>query len=320
MHNKVLYRRLPFHIAILLTIIIAICVGVFSCIMVPVKKGNSNDFWFAACKVDLKSQYKDYFIYGDYIDRKNDCYIYEIGHMHGSTLYKMPVYEVVADWSNVLLALEKKAETDDPNFYVVAGYQNWKSASLGETNNIESLIDSINEAKETWQKSKGADFCEYTCSQKKSLARRLQKTKWYWANIVFEFAWLSGLVWLAFSPLIWKKPPIQWAIHFGFLPILFMLPVYLGYAIFSFTSIGPSGGILYPWLYIFFAGGKMCNLYLKIIEYLPQILEPISQDVGDPIAVTGMGMWGPTYTLGFSLIVGLVVFVAVFGYKKLMHK
>ena len=34
----------------------------------------------------------------------------------------------------------------------------------------------------------------------------------------------------------------------GMLPTLFCLPYWLGYAPLTFTSAGPVGGVLYPWL------------------------------------------------------------------------
>lgn len=146
--------------------------------------------------------------------------------------------------------------------------------------------------------------------------RRLQQAKWYWANIVFEFLFLSGLVWFAGWPAVQHKRPWSWALHLGLTPIFFMLPVYLGYATFTFTSRGPSGGVLYPWLIQFFPRASLTQADRIILERLPQILEPLSQGIGIPIALTGLGFPSPTVVVKFSIIVAVVAFFIAWWFKR----
>ena len=54
-----------------------------------------------------------------------------------------------------------------------------------------------------------------------------------------------------------------------------------------------------------------------IIERIPQILEPLSQGIGSPMALTGRGLWGPTKVIGFSAVVSVCAFAFAYGHKKL---
>jgi len=91
--------------------------------------------------------------------------------------------------------------------------------------------------------------------------------------------------------------------------MLFMLPVYLGYAAYSFTSAGPTGGVLYPWLLMNVSGGSCNEFDREILAYTPRILEPLSAPIGMPMALSGRGMPGPTTTIIVGLLIALLVFV-----------
>ena len=81
--------------------------------------------------------------------------------------------------------------------------------------------------------------------------------------------------------------------HLGLVPILLLLPWYLGYVPWVFTSAFPSGGILYPWLVIHFRGFPWTEVDSFILRHSPKILEPLSQSSGPPLALSGRGAFGP---------------------------
>ena len=141
------------------------------------------------------------------------------------------------------------------------------------------------------------------------LHRRVQKTRYYWASFVFEFVWLAGLLWLALWPVIFRRPVWRLALHCSFIPLLLIMPVYLGYARITFTTHGPGGGVLYPWVVpwatMWFNGVN--NFDRAVMSALPQILEPLSQDTGPFMAISGRGIMGPTR----AVIVGLFIAAAV---------
>jgi hypothetical protein len=100
----------------------------------------------------------------------------------------------------------------------------------------------------------------------------------------------------------------SWAIHLGLLPILFMVPFYLGYAAFTFSSYGPSGGVLYPWLLIALPRGECNKLDSQILEHTPQILEPLAAPVGTRNALSWKAFPGPTTMVIAGLVIALLVF------------
>src|SRR5438876_364621 len=91
------------------------------------------------------------------------------------------------------------------------------------------------------------------------------------------------------------------------LPILFFLPYWLGYAQLTFTSAGPSSGVLYPWLLVWFRGLPWTSLDTTIVRSLPQILEPLSQTPGPMLSLTFFGGVGPVAATVMGVILGLAV-------------
>lgn len=138
--------------------------------------------------------------------------------------------------------------------------------------------------------------------------QRWQRVKWFWATILFEWLFLSGLVVFALLPWPRRHGWQSWAMRWAAVPLIFMLPVYLGYATFSFTSAGPSGGILYPYLVSFLRGCSSNTLDRELIRYVPQVLEPLSPGIGDWMALSGRGIPGPTEMLLFGILAALIIF------------
>jgi hypothetical protein len=95
-----------------------------------------------------------------------------------------------------------------------------------------------------------------------------------------------------------------------------MFPVYLGYAKYTFTTVGPSGGVLYPWLLLGVTGGTVTDFDLGILMRLPKVLEPLSQGFGSPIAYSGLGMPGPTSVVGAGLVVAFFVLGAAWWSRR----
>lgn len=94
--------------------------------------------------------------------------------------------------------------------------------------------------------------------------------------------------------------------HFLLLPSLLFLPAYLGYSIHTFTSIGPSGGILYPEVMDRLPRGNRTQLGHAILLHTPWLLEPISSPIGSPASISG-GVRGPISVLLLGLLMGSVV-------------
>jgi hypothetical protein len=306
-------QRKVISLAIVLTALIATGLAVFVPIMAPIRLSTPMEFWKATCGISREStRFEGYG--GLPVVLQDGWLIFQLHHLHGSTLFKAKENEVAAELSWACRELETGIVKKKPASCISLGYLAWKKAEEKERRGVIGLMDRIETA-----------FCEkspekngYRALDQYDFNRRIRQAKWYWANIGFEFIFLSGLVWFVAWPATRHKPPWQVALHLGLIPILFMFPVYLGYSTYTFTSRGPSGGVLYPWLLVFCRGGFMNDLDKEMIEYLPQILEPLSQGIGNPMVLSGTGMPGPITTLKVGICLAILAYVILWlnGFRK----
>ena len=279
--------------------------------MAPVKRGTAEKLWEQAC--DIPQQFLGH---GDVYRPREGWFVYDIQHWHGSFLYRVPEAEVLSSFDQVVEKL--RANKNNPDIYphVRAVFEKWSNCSDLSRQNAEGLLGDIREAYLDHLKTDEPDLYSFAKSEELLVDQRWVQSKWYWTNVVFEWVFLSGLVLFGTWPMRRDRGWRSWALHLGLLPILFMLPVYLGYATFSFTSAGPSGGVLYPWLLSGFFGGRCNELDRQILAHLPRILEPLSAPIGMPLSLSGMGMPGPTT----MVIAGLLIALLVFSVHKLRDR
>jgi hypothetical protein len=113
-------------------------------------------------------------------------------------------------------------------------------------------------------------------------------------NIVFECAFFAALTLFALWPALRKSGSWRWGLHVGAIPLLLMLPYYCGYASWTFTSAGPSGGMLYPWVIVWSRDFPIWTATDQwVLGHFPKILEPISQPLGPMLSISGGHMLGP---------------------------
>lgn len=280
--------------------------------MAPVRRGSPTQFWIFAAGVDLENTGRlnaitggeAYVIDGEWL-------AYEDRHLHGSFLYAIRIDEVEPLLERVISALEQRMNENDGSLYVEA-FRRWKNQGPKERTVI-SLVEAVREQKHKRLYEKEMRLLSYAISEEQVFWHRWRRQKWYWANFVFEWLFFTGLALFAVWPGIRQRGTVRWSIHAGCLPFLFLLPAWLGYATWTFTSVGPSGGILYPYLLIWwrFEGTNYLDRWL--LERTPQVLEALSTPSGPAMVVTGMGMPGPT----FAVLSGLGLAACVYTLASL---
>lgn len=300
-------QRVVLIFAVSMTVAVGAGISLLAKFMAPIKEGTSGELWYVACNIALDPN--DGHERGRQVVLRDGWFIYELPHIHGGDLFRVRESEAMKDFPRVIKQLDAKCTDADPNNCFVAGYMDWKATEEVERDGVEGLLERIEQARASLVRSRFPEVDSYRDFERYILEKRLQQAKWYWANILFEFVLLSGLVWFAVWPIIKRKSSFHWALHLGLVPVLFMLPLYLGYATYTRTSAGPSGGVLYPWILIFLPGGSLSNVEQIVLERLPQILEPLSQGIGSPIALTGFGIPRPTAVVICSVVVGIIAFV-----------
>jgi len=311
-------KNLPFRIVVcwtaVLSVSVASAIGIARLArpMAPIHRGNSHQFWNCACGVVLSSEADS--------DWGGDAYFvddvwaaYEMFHMHGGRVFCVPLLEVSSDFDAVVDKLQKQYELEKRHD-AIKGYVRWRDdAKLPRDG--QTLLKCIQREYLRSRVERGIASVEFSVQNEQLFWQRWQRADWYWASIVFEWMFLSGLALFAMWPGIRNRSVVRWAIHIAFLPFLFLTPAYLGYATFSFTSAGPSGGILYPYLLMFLRNGSMTEFDGKVLRYIPRILEPLSAPIGSPMALTFLGMPGPTSVISAGVICGVALLAIQYGVR-----
>ena len=277
----------------LVAVIATVGLGVLGNQMAPVRRGSPTQFWIFAAGVDLENTGRlnaitggeAYVIDGEWL-------AYEDRHLHGSHLYAIRIDEAVRLLERVISALEQRTNENDDSLYVEA-FRMWRNQDPKERT-VTRLVEAVREQKQKRLYESEVRLLSYAISEEQVFWHRWRRQKWYWANFVFEWLFFTGLALFAVWPGIRQLGTVRWSIHVGCLPFLFLLPAWSGYANWTFTSVGPSGGILYPYLLIWWRFGWTNDLDRWLLERTPQLLEALSTPSGPAMVVTGMGMPGPT--------------------------
>jgi len=283
---------------------------VFSVFMRPVREGTSEDFWWCACRVDLDGRDRD--VFAGFYQPRDGWYIYYEQGIHGQFLYRLPRSEVLADYPEVLRRMVDAASHEDasPGLCRVRE-QLEKNRDVVEQNPDELLALICNVRLELLKQEDDGGY-DYCLSAEEDFAERWRRIQRYWLNVVFECVFFSGLTVFALWPWLRGKGRTARSIHFGLTPFLLLLPYFLGYATWTFTSAGPSGGVFYPFAILPFRVVRFLgHIDQWCWEAFPKILEPLSQLLGPMLAVTGFGAPGPASAVMFGTVVAAITWTAL---------
>ena len=296
------------------SLLFAVVIGLMAPEMAPIQRGTSHRFWHYATNVQLSAGGEDdwgadvYFV-------DDDWAAYDWFHMHGSRIYSVKKADVLADFDDVVRLLEQADQRGDDNVFI-KGYRNWNEAK-NFSHDAETLVKFVQRERRRKLGERNVESLAHTIASETLFWQRWRQANWYWSNIVFEWVFLSGLTVFAVWPGLRNQSIIRWSVHVALLPFLFFLPSHLGYATFSLTSAGPSGGVLYPYLLTLCRGGSMNSFDQWLLAHVPPILETLSAPIGSPMALTGMGMIGPTSALFRGLVCGFVLLAIYRGMRSL---
>ena len=271
--------------------------------MSPVRGGTSAEFWKAVSGIDLQGRGKDW--WDGFYQPTNGWFIYYVQGMHGESLFRVPRAEAIKDFPEVVSRI--RASNNDTN---TTAKTRWIATVLQQSppagNDPERFLALVRDEKLRELRNKEERFYEIRLEYEKAFSMRWGRIQRYWLNVVFELAFFTGLFVFAFWPWLRSKGPKAWGIHLGLTVSLLFVPYYLGYCGWTFTSAGPSGGVLYPWTIVWF---RNCCFWTPVDEWLfvstPKILEPLSQTLGSMLAISG---GGPLGVLA-GLVIGFGIYV-----------
>ncbi len=245
-------------------------------VMAPAKDGSPREFWMRACGVVSYSTYRP----------RDGWFIYFDQGFHGQFLYRVRRETALAAFADLLPDLEAAAKAGEMHSAVADAYRAWARSGRGP----EALLEETHAAwLAHWQKEDKEVYTLMLASEQE-FSERWRCVKRYWLNILFEFAYLTGLLLFVAWPWLRGKGIWRWALHVGLFPLLLFMPYFLGYALATFTSAGPSGGALYPWLLVWFWPLNFwTELDTAIYQATPLVLLPVSQPLGPMLSLT---CWG----------------------------
>jgi hypothetical protein len=280
----------------------------FAKLMYPLHRGTSLDFWKDACGVSLDGQ--EIKSWGGFYPPRNGWCIYYLQGYHGQFLFWVPRSEVIQDFPKAVVKLKEPVGTNE------TGITKWARDALNNSTaetNFDQFLSSTREERLNFFKKKDDQLYQYVLNEEKTFEARWNRIQRFWLNIAFESLFFSCLILFAFWPWIHNKGRHAWCFHFSLIPLLLFVPYYLGYCGWTFTSVGPSGGILYPWVIIWF---RDCLFWTPIDDWLlshsPKILESVSQDQGSMMSVSGDSGLG----IVALLLIGCVIYACVWTIAK----
>lgn len=275
--------------------------------MSPARKGNSDEFWYYACHVNLTGSEKN--VFGGFYPARDGWLVYYVQEIHDQRLYRIRPADAERDWPEVARLLETAPTEQNIPECVLAGFAEWKQTQDIRKVDVDGLLTSIRAAAIARLAAKGADSLEYFLWEERLFDRRWESYGRYPLNALFEFAYLGGLIVFSAWPWLRRRGWQTWTIHCSAAPLLFFTPYFLGYAWTTFLSRGPSGGILYPHLIFPFRAwnGWWSQADRLVFASIPRILEPLSQPLGPYMAISYMGSVSPVAILMVSLGIALLL-------------
>jgi hypothetical protein len=300
-------------LVLMLGLVVAAAIARMTPLMAPVRDGSLAAFWKGAFRWDREPVLGGERAFG----LRSGWYIYKWQHMHGSYLYRVPEAEVNAHLPEGLGRLAREVDNGSVPQYVQDGYRAWRDSDAGAKGDLPALLSDIEEAQLALLRAQDPESVRFHLEERKATDERLQRAESFWATQLFEWVFLTGLGVILACPLLWHCGKLQTALHLGAVPVLFFLPLYLGYATYTFTSAGPSGGIVYPWLVVWFRTVDWPRVPWDrfLVRLLPHVLAPLSPSIGSPMALSGGGAPGPTAVIGMGLLLGSLVYLIPFSRK-----
>jgi hypothetical protein len=305
--------RFAFRAASLLTLALFVAIAVLATHMNPTTRGNANSFWLRAVGVDPSGTAAGFGGYGC-IDGE---VAYYFDGLLPTRLYWLPLSEVERGFPQIKGHFAAEAADPANNSSRAQAYRNWEKQHA-RWQDIPSLIRYMaNEQIESLSQNPELSrsfYAERFAERRLHLITYARRGQHYWANIVFETAFLTGFTWFLLWPLIRQHSDWRVALHVLLAPTLFMLPAWLGYAQPDRDRYAVAGGIVYPWLSMPFMFPAPDHIDWKpdqlILLATPKFLECLNQWPAENAAdfLRGSGgkyVFGPTRTLCFGIMFAL---------------
>lgn len=278
--------------------------------MFPLNRGTSAEFWRHAAGIDPNPEEQHRIAFAAIHPPRDGVCIYGVQGFHEESLYTVPSDEAFADFPEVIKRLDAIPDSDN---HTALAHDVLRRHRAEVENDPVAFLAFVHQAWLDKLKSTRPGVYDYVVKEEKEFDVRWACIGRYWVNVLFECAFFVGLLLFAAWPWLRNLRPWRWALHLGLVPAIFILPFFLGYAEWTFTSRGPSGGILYPWVIVWFRGLlPWTHLDQWLLEHMPKRLAPISQPLGPWISVSG----GRPLGLVAAGVAGAIIAIVAAGVRR----
>jgi hypothetical protein len=303
-------RRYKLLVVAVLLVILAVAVASPHPRLVPVREGTSKDFWSAATGVRTKGV----------LGGPSSClpepvdgwYLYASQHMHGSDFYRVPQAEVLAEFpkgvdelgGDAMIVPEWSAE----------GFASWEKADP-ERGDVNQLLQHLRMARLQWRLKNHPEFLRYL-QDDFNLGVAFQRMSQFRLMQLAEWAYLSALIVFAAWPWLRGGGRWAWAVHTALIPPLLLLPYFLGYCAWIWTSAGPCGGVVYPFVLDELRPLPWTSLDSRLIRHVPQVLDSLTGPLGPMLSLSGGRHAGPVAAISLGLVLGAAVFAIGSAWRR----
>jgi hypothetical protein len=259
---------------------------------------------------------------GSFYQPTNGWFTYYIQGFHGQFLFRIPRSEAIKDFPQALAVIKAVAGTTNLILRTPLALSVLEQNPSAEQD-ADKFLALLREEKLKEIRKNGEEFYRLSIADEQAFAMRWGRIRRFWLNVVFECVLFSGLSLFAFWPWLRHQGPRAWGIHLGLTPLFLLLPYYFGYCGWTFTSAGPSGGVLYPWTIIWF---RDWLFWTPVDEWLlvssPKVLEPLSQTLGPMLSISGGRPPGIIAALLAGIVINGLIWltIALKWRKENLHK
>ena len=300
--------RIRYLVVGLLLLGLGVGMAIVAPLTAPVQKGNAVTFWDYACHVKLGNEWD---CMGRDFDLPRDGWFlyHDVGIDGGLFVYKVPESEIMAVMPRVVGRLEELVREGKASGVVLDGYEEWQELGSEARDNPEALVKAMYKFQNRNLEAKYPQLAVSQRAEQVMVNERWQRAGCYWVNLGFELAYLGGLIVFAFWPWLRRKGVWAWAAHFALLPLLLLIPAYLGYVQWIDSYKEPFGGAAYSMVLGQLRDWPLAEFWAswdaEIVKLFPPVLHPISQSCYP--AQPHAGFLGPTAAAIMGVYTGLAV-------------
>jgi hypothetical protein len=276
-----------------------------------VREGNSAEFWYAACRIDVDGQPSPHRAVFRAYPARDGWLVYEpVPICGGGPLYRVREEEAFADFPEVARLL---AKMDDQTEWRTEGLARWR-AKDPDAADPRLLLGELRDAKLTYWKRRDQSVYRYVLALEKDVDERWWLAQnWRPVQVAAELAYFAALASFLLWPW-WRSARWPWyAAHLAWLPWLLLAPYWLGYS----AAITPEGGVLYPIVRLYVPALESVEPQADLWKSLPRPLASLPGQVG----AAGLAWFtirpgqGPIAALAWSVILAGPVLLIGFGLR-----